>query len=356
MALTWRELGHVEQAANNREAAVQALDEARSLLDRLSARNPFVVEYQADNAAVYIDLANLASDAPLSAIEWLTRARTILERLVKLDPNDARYASDLLVCLTNLGLGQLRAGDSAVARDTLEQALATYQAQVDEHPKLQQDEQLVTHEADLRYAVALARAQAGNLVEALPVYQQATKLREDLLKAATRDPARLAALARLQDEVAVVHSRVGNRDQAIEACREATAHFRAAFEIKGDEASRQELGQHFKQLAVFEREFGGIDESLAALVAMRTVAGTRKDELYAAAVEMCNTADWAGGEENEALSAEELAMREHCLDEALSTLQSAVAAGYDRASLATDQQLGLLLDDPDFKQWVAKTE
>src|SRR5262249_14600358 len=155
-----------------------------------------------DNAAVYIDLANLNTDTPNVAIEWLTRARTILERLVKLDPSDARYASDLLACLSNLGLSQLRAGQAKESRDTLEQALAAYQAQVDEHPELQKDDALIEHEADLRYAVALARAQSGNLVESLPVYQQAEKLREDLLKKTPRDVTRLTALARLQDEMA----------------------------------------------------------------------------------------------------------------------------------------------------------
>ncbi len=352
MALSWRELGRTEQVTGNRDAASQAFEEARVLLDRLSARNPFVVEYQADNAAVYIDLANLAEDAPNVAVEWLTRARTILERLVKLDPSDARYAGDLLVCLTNLGLGQLHAGQATASRDTLEQALATYQAQVDEHPTLQQDAKLLTHEADLRYAVALARAQSGNLVEALPVYQQAVKLREQILQAEPHDANRLAALARLQDELAIVHSRLGNRDQAIAACREATAHFHTAHEVKLDEASRVELRQHLTQLAVFEREFGDVEKSLAALVEQRLLSGDRNAELYATAVEFCHTADWAGGEEEDALSVAELALRNRCLDEALTTLQSAVAAGYERAKLSGDQELGLLRDDPDFQQWI----
>ena len=352
LALSYRELGRAQQATGNREAAAQAYEESRALLDQLSAKNPFVVEYQADNAAVYIDLANLAEDAPQLAIEWLTRARTILERLVKLDPGDARYASDLLVCLTNLGLNQLHAGQAIASRDTLEQALAKYQAQVDEHPTLQQDEKLLTHEADLRYAVALARAQSNNLAEALPVYEQAVKLREKLLQAAPRDTGRLIALARLQDEVAVVQSRLGNRDQAVDACREATAHFRTAHEYRLDEPSRAELRQHLSQLAIFEREFGGMDESNAALVEQRNLSGERPDELYATAVEFCRNADWVGGEEEDALSVEELAQRNRCLDEALTTLQAAVAAGYDRAKLKEDQELGLLRDDPDFQKWM----
>jgi serine/threonine protein kinase/tetratricopeptide (TPR) repeat protein len=354
MALSWRELGRAEQSTGNREAASKAYEESRDLLDRLSAKNPFVVEYQADNAAVYIDLANLSEEAPQLAIEWLTRARTILERLVKLDPGDARYASDLLVCLTNLGLNQLHAGQAIASRDTLEQALAKYQAQVDEHPTLQQDEKLLTHEADLRYAVALARAQSNNLSEALPVYQQAEKLREKLLQAAPRDAGRLMALARLQDELAVVHSRLGNPDQAIAACREATPHFRAAREMKLDEPSRQELRQHLRQLAVFEREFGGMDESLAALSEQRALSGDNAEELYATTLEYCANADWVGGDEEDALTVEELAQRNRCLDEALTTLQAAVAAGYDRAKLNDDQELGLLRDDPDFQHWLGK--
>lgn len=354
MALSWRELGRTEQVAGNREAASQAFEEARALLDRLSARNPFVVEYQADNAAVYIDLANLSTDdAPNVAVEWLIRARTILERLVKLDPSDARYASDLLVCLTNLGLSQLHSGQATASRDTLEQALATYQAQVDEHPTLQQDEKLLTHEADLRYAVALARAQSDNLIEALPVYQQAAKLRENLLQAAPRDAARLAALARLLDEIAIVHSRLGNPDQAIASCREATPHFRAAHEAKLDETSRAELRRHLTQLAVFEREFGGINESLAALAEQRLLGSDRADELYETAIEFCRTADWVGGEEEDALSVEELADRNRCLDEALTTIQAAVSAGYERGKLGNDPKLGLLRDDPDFQHWIA---
>lgn len=354
MALSFRELGRVELQTGEHEAAAQAFEEARTLLDRLSAKNPFVVEYQSDNAAVYIDLANLAADQPKVAAGWLTKARTILERLVKLDPNDARYAGDLLACLTNLGLNELRDGQQDAARDTLEQALAAYQAQVDEHPTLQKDEKLLSQEADLRYAVALARAQSGNLAEALPVYQQAAKLREDLLKAAPRDPERLVALGRLQDELAVAESRVGNREASIEACRQATTHFRAAHSIKADEASRLELAGHLRQLAVFEREFGGIEQSLTALQEQRALAGTRKDELYAIAVEACQTADWAAGEENDALTPEEMAMRERCLDEALVTLQAAVSAGYDKTTLRGDQALGLLLDDPDFQTWLAK--
>jgi serine/threonine protein kinase/tetratricopeptide (TPR) repeat protein len=354
MALTYRELGRVEALAGNREAAAQAFEDAQAMLDRLSTKNPFVVEYQSDNAAVYIDLANLAADDTAVSTNWLTKARTILERLVKLDPNDARYAGDLLACLTNLGLNQLREGQTKKSRETLEQALAKYQAQIDEHPKLQSDEKLLEQEADLRYAVALARAQSGEVAEALPVYQQAVKLRVDLLKATPNDPERLAALGRLRDELAVAHSRAGNRDQSIAACREATVQFRAAHQVKTDEPSRQELSLHLKQLAVFEREFGGAEQSLAALIEQRTLAGTRKDELYATAVEMCQTADWAAGEEDGAMTPEELATRERCLDEALATLQSAAAAGYDKAALADDENLGLLRDDPDFQDWMAK--
>ena len=70
-----------------------------------------------------------------------------VDPIVKLDPSDARYASDLLACLTNLGLSQLHSGQVKESRDTLEQALAAYQVQVDEHPELKTDEKLIEHES-----------------------------------------------------------------------------------------------------------------------------------------------------------------------------------------------------------------
>ena len=126
---------------------------ALARLNPLARKNPEVVDYQTEQAGIYMNLAGMELDAGNAAagMSALTASRDILQPLADRYPEVPRYQRDLAVTLRELAVEQDAAGKKAEARQNLAQATQILEHLVGKYPLDQQyAEQLqITREIEL---------------------------------------------------------------------------------------------------------------------------------------------------------------------------------------------------------------
>lgn len=393
-AVTGRVIGDLLLQAGDSDAARDAYQEALATAEQLARENPLVLELQADVAAVDIGLGRLLLSAdPAAARRHLERALLILAPLVERDETIVRYRLNLAICRLHLGMLLLREGDSEAARATLSQAaeefdhLAADQVELHEvgpgraacyvhlamalrnmglqeearealdraRENLAADEaasdwQLRELRATLAYLDGLMKLEAGELQQALPDYQRARLLRQQLVDERPDAAEPRAKLATVLDELAVLLWQLDQRDDALAATREATEHAEFAQSQAPDVAAyRTSLSSHYSNRAILEREAGELPISAELIEKRRALWPDAARELVQVAAQLAALAS-AVGRGQEALSEDERAQREAFVNRALDVLQEAIDAGYDDfQALDEAPQMAPLRDHPRFQ-------
>jgi len=112
------------------KGALEFLNKAQPIGERLAADRPADVQYQATLGGVYNLTALLmqANGKEKDALEFDIKAAAIDQRLVDLEPNNTFSKSELAVQIGNAGSSMIKLGDTAGALEKFKQALAIYES------------------------------------------------------------------------------------------------------------------------------------------------------------------------------------------------------------------------------------
>lgn len=115
----------------------QWYEKALARLGPLAEKNPEVLDYQKDRAAVLLDLSELEATAGdlAQAIDALRRAEAIYAPLAARFASDASLQRDYALTLRELARHELASKDEASARRHVEQALRIFDALVEANPQ-----------------------------------------------------------------------------------------------------------------------------------------------------------------------------------------------------------------------------
>lgn len=142
LATCYRRLGDLlgGEPAVARKWYSQALDR----LNPLARKNPDVVDYQTEQAGIYLNLAGMELDAghAQAGMAALAAARDILQPLADRYPQVPRYQRDLAVTLRELAVEQDAAGHKEAAQLNLAQSIQLLKQLVAKYPD---DEQYADH-------------------------------------------------------------------------------------------------------------------------------------------------------------------------------------------------------------------
>ena len=108
LAETYRVAGDVEKRRLGKPAAATEFHGQGPSVGRKNwpRQNPFLVQLQADVAAIYlkpVGQLQLQTAAPTDALAWFTKARDIQQRLVDDDPTITQFQIDLALAMLNIG-------------------------------------------------------------------------------------------------------------------------------------------------------------------------------------------------------------------------------------------------------------
>ena len=180
LALCYRVRGDLKSYGDT-ESAIEDYGKAFRLAEELARKNPSVSDYQADSAALHMNMALLEIDRqrPKEALASFRRARDILATLNQEHEDVPVYRRELAVTLREIGSLHLELKQAAEARSNLQNARDELQKLADEFPA----------EHDYRIQLAEACMAFGRLEQnqdrsaaALDSYQQARKEFETVWK------------------------------------------------------------------------------------------------------------------------------------------------------------------------------
>jgi tRNA A-37 threonylcarbamoyl transferase component Bud32/tetratricopeptide (TPR) repeat protein len=152
LATCYRRLGDLQ--GDQPEVARRWYSQALARLTPLARKNPDVVDYQTEQAGIYMNLAGMELDAGNAGagLAALASARDILQPLADRYPQVPRYQRDLAVTLRELAVEQDAAGKKGEARQNLARAIQLLELLAAKYP---QDQQFA---AELKIASEIALA------------------------------------------------------------------------------------------------------------------------------------------------------------------------------------------------------
>ena len=155
LAICYRLLADRLIAVPDLEGALDPVQRARSILERLTIRSPDVAEFQATLGTVYMDLAELQRrrDKPRKSLAMFDLAANHLLKLADRYPNVPDHRRDYAVTLREMGTIELKLGDIDEGRYHLDESVTYLQALVDEFPD---NEDFASQLAESKKAVAKA--------------------------------------------------------------------------------------------------------------------------------------------------------------------------------------------------------
>ncbi len=134
LATCYRRLG--DRLSDQPDVARSWYGQALARLNPLARQNPDVVDYQTEQAGIYLNLAGMeldAGNAP-AGLAALAAAREILQPLAQRYPQVPRYQRDLAVTLRELAVEQDAAGQNTEARKNLAEAIRILETLVATYP------------------------------------------------------------------------------------------------------------------------------------------------------------------------------------------------------------------------------
>ena len=301
-ALAVRVAGDIEAMSGNLPAASANYENARQIAEPLARSNPLLLPLQDDVANIYMKIGNLnlRESKSAEALKQLQRAHGILEQLAFDDPSVSRYRVDLASCLRTIG---------EIQRTT------------------------------------------SRLAEAESTWNAARFVQEQLVTESPENGNYELTLGKLMDDLAVVRWMLGKKKDAVATSEQATAHLRRAFD-KAPTATgvRAALSKGYMNLVGFKRQSGKPDEAAAVAQEQRKLWPGNADELFKVARELALAAE-SSGDGSTQPTAEQSAERRAIAQQAIETLQEAVAAGFNKLDeLKSDPHFKILAGEPAFNQ------
>ncbi len=365
---------------------------ALEIRERLARENPTVAEYKSEQATSHHDIGNMLSVTGLPA-ESLTehrRALAIREQLVRDIPDVAKYQNDVAKSHSLIGLLLCEMGQFAEALQSLRVAAAIQNRLADDEPGIAEYQSGL---ATTHLNIGVAQAELGRPEEAMESYRRALAAQEPLALAHPSVGMYLSDLATIHNNIGNLHRDAGRQAEALDshgralAIRErlvrdhpslhyyqsnlgVTLHNMAEGEIaqgrwqealeslnRAIECQRAALAvmphhpfyqQVFKlDLMCLAKTHQALNHPAEALRAARELAalpGGDPSDLYNVACALALAVPLTGGEQWQALATE-----------AVQELKQAIAAGWNKAGLASrDPDLASLRGRDDFRRLVAE--
>ncbi len=308
-ALAESQAADAETELKDTKSAMADYEQARLIAEPLASNNPLLTPLQADVASIAMGIGRIkrSMNDSSEALKQFEFAKGILQQASNNDPSVTLYREDLALCLENIAFLHGEAGHLAESRDALNSAIGVREQLVVEMPE----------KVGIHYD-----------------------------------------LGRTLDELAFLLWKQDQRPEALATLAKATPHLRFAFEkAPRDQAPflstlRSTLSDHYTQLASYKRQSGQLSDAAAVALERRKLWSGNGAELYKVARELAKIAA-TGTESSAQASAVIPADRRIYVQQALETLEQAVAAGFDNFDKLKKDFRGLA-SEPAFQQLLEK--
>ena len=320
LAETHMGIGSIHLSARKFEVALESFQAARQLFEKAARLKADDFQVRRDMARVYNNIGALfiESDRPTEAEPYHDRSLEIFEGLVKEYPDVLDLRSELSASYNNTGNLQRRIGERA------EKAL------------------------DHKKALEFYKRARRSLERAIELRAEMVRLRSDNLTY-RRD------LGATHYNLGILLENLHLLPEAEAAYRLAVAEQRVTFSrAPGVVEYRKLLCMDYANLALVQIDLGRHADAAASALAHREVWPENPDEQYSAAVELALCIPLVGTDPGK-LTADQESQRRRYADEAMRTLQRAIAAGFgDVGKLRMNRDLDPLRERDDFKEIVSR--
>jgi eukaryotic-like serine/threonine-protein kinase len=200
------QIGSITADIGNKEEALKAYEEARSLFEALSRADPSATKIQKDLATTYNSLAILHSETgrPLDAERSYNQAREIQEKLVAQNPSLTVFQQDLARTYNNRGALLSATGRPADGERSYNQARAIQEKLVAQNPGRTDFQSDL---ADAYNNLGVLQRTSGRPADSERSYNQARAIREKLV---TQNPNVIV----FQNDLAATYNNLGNLQHA----------------------------------------------------------------------------------------------------------------------------------------------
>jgi serine/threonine-protein kinase len=337
-------IGRLQLYTSGRESeGLSALERAFQFYEALSSENPgnrhdlFAVA----STAGTLGYERVRMGQTSEGLGSLAQERDILERLVAEYPGNPLYRNQLALAYNELGKIEASAGQLPGAVHSLEQAAAHFQRLKADDPAT-----AVYRRRSGQIETDLARilSNAGQTDEALPHAEKALSVLETLAAEQPAVDSYQRAVAECHDVLGSVQARMGQRDEALRSLDRARATLeRLTAENHNFVVYQEDLAENYLWTGAVHQDLGRSAEALRALskaleLLERMAPGS--GNLYDLARTEARLSALLGGAE-----------RRPQADRAMAVLRQAVAKGYRSPdALRTDPNLDSLRSRADFQQ------
>jgi serine/threonine-protein kinase len=301
LALVLRLIGERERLSGQREKALETFADARTRLERLVQANPDVVHFECDLAATYRQIGHtyFSGGKKDEALKWYRQGRDAMEKARRLQPDLPEVWNDLAKCWFDMGT-----------------------------------------------ASAFANPRSR---ETLQAFEEASALREKVVRASPDHPDYRHDLALTCGNLAVTLSNLGRSEEAEKAARRAVEEDRRLLDVAPQVAKyRQTCSEHLGLLATLQWSAGRYGQALANVQARADLWPKDGQELCTVARDFARAALTG----NQGTPADQRGRAEQLV---LELLRRAVAAGFrDRQRLQTEKAFTSLRPRKEFQELLAR--
>ena len=305
-------------------------------------------KYQGDLAISYSNLSSLhAKTDPTEAVSYCRRAIEIFAELADLHPHVLRYRSDLALAYNNLGTLQNHCGQMRESAGSFGRAVELQRQLVRKAPAQ------VSYRRDLAVTynnLGRLHGEADETAAAEESLANARAIFEDLVSDYPNELSYRSSLGGVLNNQAMALELLNRPEEAERAYRSAVEHQRVALERAGEVARYREfLSKHYWNYGHFLLKQGRLKEAGSVALTRKTLWKDNPERLYGVAVELAAIAGRLEESDREANAGDEKA-DDSPTDRALTTLQEAIAGGFDRIDrMREDSDLDVIRDDPRFR-------
>ena len=343
LAATLVNLGNLQRATQQIEQALQTYDEAMVLQQGLVERHPDDERFQRDLAVSYVQLSFLHAAQDLARAEhYNSQALTIQKRLVDADPTGLKPLSDLATCYNHRGSIYSKSRHAAEAIAAFEAATLVQERLVQRAPTIvhYQEELAVSHNNLGQMFVASSQDKARTH------FERAKELLSELVEASPGSPRYQAQLGGVLANLGPLYE-ADRPAEARTAYEQAIQHQTWAVERAPQMIDfRIWLSSSYVKYGRFLRQQSEPGEAAEIALRRRELwkgIGTR---LHRVAIELAQAATMLANTDSE--------QSRRWADEAVATLEQAVAAGFeDRDELSRNDSFQVLADHPRFRTLLA---
>ena len=342
LAATLINLGNLQRATNQLPRAKQTYNEAVDLQQALCESQPDNTAFQRELAVSFAQLAFLHSRDDINRAERFNQeAIAIHERLVANDPTNVKALSDLATCYNHRGsiFGKRKLSDNAIK--AFESATAVQERLVQRAPTIvYYQEQLAVSYNNLGQMLV-----ASSAVDASRRFTQSKELLTNLVAISPHSP-------RYRSQLGGVLANLGpllettDPQAAREAYEQAIVHQESALQQAPQITDfRNWLSSSYVKYGRFLRRQNDPISAGETAIKRRTIWAGNGKRLHLVAIELAESAKM--------LSESGAAKSQQWIDETVSTLQAAVAAGFmDMDALRSNPKFEVLADNERFQELV----